>query len=101
MVFTDLEIVEDFTISENIVRKYLLSFSALMGVGIGILLEFIDFETTKWFYIIFAFISGVILYSIVREIMPEKEKGRPLYFLIGFIGFSILIFIINIFIHIV
>jgi hypothetical protein len=39
----------------------------------------------------------VILYTIVKEVMPEKEKGKPLYFLIGFIGFTVAIFIISIF----
>jgi zinc transporter ZupT len=48
------------------------------------------------FYILFSFTSGVILYTVVREVIPEKEKGKPSYFLIGFVGFTLVIFVINI-----
>ncbi len=35
-------------------------------------------------------IAGVLLYIIVKEFLPEKEKGKPLFFLLGnllFLGF--------------
>lgn len=97
IIFTDLEIYETFNFEENITRKYILAFANLIGILIGIVLDLIYFEYTELFYILYSFISGVILYTIVREVIPEKEKGKPLYFLIGFVGFTVVIFVINIF----
>ncbi|TKJ25891.1 MAG: hypothetical protein CEE42_06225 [Promethearchaeota archaeon Loki_b31] len=97
LIFTDLEIYETFSYEDNITKKYILAFANLIGILIGIGLDLIYFEYTEMFYILFSFISGVILYTIVREVIPEKEKGKPLYFLIGFVGFTVVIFILNIF----
>ncbi len=97
LIFTDLEIYETCNIEENNKRKYILAFANPIGIIIGIGLDLILFEYTEMFYILYSFISGVILYTIVREVIPEKEKGKPLYFLIGFVGFTVVIFIINIF----
>ncbi len=97
LIFTDLEIYETFNLEENLTRKYILSFANLIGILFGIGLDLILFEYTEMFYILYSFVSGVILYTIVREVIPEKEKGKPLYFLIGFVGFTVVIFIINIF----
>jgi len=97
LIFTDLEIYETFNFEENIKRKYILAFANLIGILIGIGLDLILFEYTELFYILYSFVSGVILYTVVREVIPEKEKGKPLYFLIGFAGFTVVIFIINIF----
>ena len=97
LIFTDLEIYETSNFEEKIKRKYILAFANLLGILIGIALDLILFEYTEMFYILYSFVSGVILYTIVREVIPEKEKGKPLYFLIGFVGFTVVIFIINIF----
>ncbi len=96
IIFTDLEIYEINGVEENTKRKYILALSNFIGVVLGLILDLIAFEYTEMFYILFSFISGVILYTIVREIIPEKEKGKPSYFLIGFVGFTIVIFFINI-----
>ena len=35
-------------------------------------------------------IAGILLYIIVKEFLPEKEKGQPIFFILGvllFIGF--------------
>ncbi len=77
LIFTDLEIYETFSIEENIKRKYILAFANLIGILIGIALDFVLFEYTEMFYILYSFVSGVILYTIVREVIPEKEKGKP------------------------
>ncbi|MCK4383184.1 MAG: hypothetical protein KAW66_07825 [Candidatus Lokiarchaeota archaeon] len=97
IIFTDLEIYETFDIDENRTRKYVLALSNFLGVIIGLLLDLIGFEYSEIFFIFYSFTSGVILYTIVKEVIPEKEKGKPLYFLIGFIGFTVAIFIISIF----
>jgi zinc transporter ZupT len=96
IIFTDLEIYDTYDIDENKTRKYVLALSNFLGVIIGLLLDLIGFEYTELFFIFYSFISGVILYTIVREVIPEKEKGKPIYFLIGFIGFAVVIFTISI-----
>jgi len=97
IIFTDLEIFETPEEKVNITRKYILASASLIGVIIGLTLDLIGFEYTSLFYILYSFIAGVILYTIVREVIPEKEKGKISYFLIGFVGFTVVIFIISIF----
>ena len=101
IIFTDLEIFETPEEKVNITRKYILASASLIGVIIGLTLDLIGFEYTSLFYILYSFIAGVILYTIVREVIPEKEKGKISYFLIGFVGFTVVIFIISIFTHLV
>jgi len=100
IIFTDLEIYDKTDISDNKVKKYILASAALLGIFIELFLEIIfpinpfDLEL---FYVLYSFISGVILYTIVREVIPEKEKGKPLYFVLGFVGYTIIIFFLQIF----
>ena len=77
--------------------KIIIASSVLVGVLMGILFELILPVNIELIYILYSFISGVILYTIVREVIPEKEKGNPIYFLIGVIGFTVIIFMIRIF----
>jgi len=97
IIFTDLEIYETPDREEKMTRKYIQALSNFLGVLFGLFLGLINFEYTELFYIFYSFVSGVILYTIVREVLPEKEKGNPLYFIIGFVGFTLAIFVINIF----
>jgi len=100
IIFTDLDIYEKPEIDTRSIKKYLLATSAISGILIGFIIKiFIDLNT-ELLFIAFSFISGIILYIIVREVIPEKEKGEPLKFLIGMIGFIIVIVILNLFISI-
>ena len=92
-LFTDLDIKIEF--HENKPRKILLSSAALIGILIAIILQISAPINLEIIFLMYSFISGVILYSIVREVIPEKEKGNPLYFLMGVIFFTILILIIR------
>ncbi|GAH12879.1 unnamed protein product, partial [marine sediment metagenome] len=96
IIFTDLDIYEINDVEENTTRKYILALSNFIGVIFGLILDLLAFEYTEMFYILFSFISGVILYTIVREVLPEKEKGKPSYFIVGFVGFTLVIFVISI-----
>jgi zinc transporter ZupT len=100
IIFTDLDIYEKPEIDTKSIKKYLLATSAISGIIIGLIIKIFIELNTELLFIAFSFISGIILYIIVREVMPEKEKGEPLKFLIGMIGFIIIIVIINIFISI-
>ncbi|MHA1669843.1 MAG: hypothetical protein ACTSV5_04600 [Promethearchaeota archaeon] len=97
IIFSDLDICEIKEPVLNSVKRYLISCAVPLGVLIGLLLEItfpIDLEIL---YVLYSFISGVIMYTIFREVIPEKEKGKPFYFLIGFVGFTLVIIILNIF----
>ncbi|TFF98498.1 MAG: hypothetical protein EU540_07910 [Promethearchaeota archaeon] len=103
IIFTDLEIYEETDYGTNLIKKTLLGLAALTGVFIGLVFELvlpIKIEL-ELIYILFSFISGVILYTIVREVIPEKEKGNPLYFLVGAVGFIIIILFIKIFTNLI
>ncbi|MFP3872768.1 MAG: hypothetical protein ACLFVL_07825 [Candidatus Aenigmatarchaeota archaeon] len=30
-----------------------------------------------------AFVSGMMLFMVSRDILPEKKEGRPLFFILG------------------
>ena len=92
-----MEIYEEIKYDEKPIIKYILGVSALTGIIIGLITNSFFPVNLELLFIFYSFISGVILYVIVREVIPEKEKGDPLKFLIGLVGFAILIVIINIF----
>ncbi len=94
-VYSDLDIKVKYEESPAI--RFILASSAITGVIIGTIFELLLPVDIELIYILYSFISGVILYTIVREVIPEKEKGKPLYFLIGVVGFTLFIFFIRIF----
>ena len=97
IIFTDLDIYEEAEHEHRLVVKLFLSTSAFVGIFIGILMQIFIPINLEFLFIFYSFISGVILYVIVREVIPEKEKGDIGKFLIGLIGFTMIIIIINIF----
>lgn len=97
IIFTDLEIYERIGYEGNPVLKYVLGASTLTGIVVGFSLKAIFGVNLELLFIFYSIVSGMILYIIVREVIPEKEKGDPVKFIIGLIGFTLIIFIINIF----
>jgi zinc transporter ZupT len=93
MVFSDLDI--EIKVGQIGKKKYILATSAITGVICGIFLDLFVSLNLEVLYILFSFISGVILYTIVREVIPEKEKGKPLYFLVGFLAFSLFLLLVR------
>jgi hypothetical protein len=63
-----------------------LSFGALIGL-------FLVFSEVI-FFIIFAFALGLVLFTVIRDMIPLGKKGKPLFFLFGII-FTIGIFLLN------
>ena len=90
-LFTGIEINKEH--HEPLYLKIVVASSALIGVFVGFLLYTIFHVSIVIIFLLFSFISGVILYTIIREVLPENESGRPLYFLLGIIIF--LVFIIT------
>ena len=97
IIFTDLEIYEEVTYEEGSIMKYILGTSALTGIVVGIVINAFLPENLELLFIFYSIISGVILYVIVREVIPEKEKGDPTKFIIGLVGFTVVIIIVNFF----
>jgi hypothetical protein len=97
IIFTDLEIYEEVRYEEGSIMTYILGTSALTGIAIGIVINAFLPKNLELLFVFYSIISGVILYVIVREVIPEKEKGDPIKFIIGLIGFTIIILLINIF----
>jgi len=97
IIFTDLEIYEEVKYEEGSLMNYILGSSALTGIAVGIVINVILPENLELLFIFYSIISGVILYVIVREVIPEKEKGDPIKFIVGLVGFTIVILLINIF----
>lgn len=69
--------------------------SVLTGVVIGLIFEILYPLSTFVIFHCFAFISGIILYIIVREVVPQEEKGRPYYFISGVTIFIIILIFIE------
>ncbi len=40
-------------------------------------------------------IAGILLYILVKEFLPEKKKGQPLFFVLGLALFVIISLILN------
>jgi zinc transporter ZupT len=96
-IFSDIEIKIKY--NHNKVIHLLEGFSTLIGLGIAIIFAEFAPITLENVFFIFSFVTGIILYRIVREVIPEKEKGKPIFFIIGIIGFTILKFSLNLLIH--
>ena len=100
IIFTDLEIYEKPDIDIKSIKHYILASSTITGIILGLIITIFLPINTEFLFIAFSFVSGIILYIIVREVIPEKEKGEPLKFLIGLLGFIIVLVIINLFTHV-
>jgi zinc transporter ZupT len=98
-LFTDLDIELDY--QETKLNRILLSSSPLIGMFFDLGFDLIYPINLEVLYLMFSFISGVILYSIVREVLPQKEKGNPLFFLLGVVGFAITVFVMNLFVSLI
>jgi len=88
-LFPDIKIEEEH--HEPLYIKIIVASAALIGVLTGLIFTVVFNISMEIIFLLFSFISGVILYTIIREVLPENESGRPLYFFIGIILFLIII----------
>lgn len=63
------------------VNRFMLSISTFLG---ALFAYFIKLETF-WYYTLFAFFLGALLYISVRDMLPGGKKGNSLMFLVGFL----------------
>ena len=71
------------------IAKISYSMAPLFGALAGII--YIDFAISVFGELI-AFITGTLLYIVIRESLPSNKAEKPLYFLIGVSFYSLIIF---------
>lgn len=71
-------------IRESLLARIVLSVSTLLGVAFALLVSMPLVVSN----ILIGLIAGALLYIIVKEFLPEREKGQPLFFLLGLVLFS-------------
>lgn len=67
--------------------RALFASSAFLGSIVAI---FIDFGTT-FNLAILGIIGGALLYTVIREVLPKEREGKPLYFIVGLLLYTVLI----------
>jgi len=65
--------------------RMLLSLSTLLGVIFAVFFRIPHALELG----LVSFVAGVLLYIIVREFLPQKEKGEPVYFVLGLLVFAL------------
>jgi zinc transporter ZupT len=78
-------------IREKLWAKIVLSLSSLLGVVFAILISIPSFLDN----ILISLIAGVLLYIIVKEFLPEKKKGQPVFFIFGIMLFFVFMLIMT------
>lgn len=66
------------------------SLAPLFGAVVGI--NSIDFINSVFGRLI-AFITGTLLYIVIRESLPSDEAEKPLYFIIGILFYTLIIYL--------
>lgn len=72
------------------ISKILYSMAPLFGTIAGIL--YINY-TMSVFGKMLSFITGTLLYIVIRESLPSDKAEKPLYFIIGVLSYALLTFI--------
>jgi hypothetical protein len=75
----------------NIFKFFILTISTLLG-ALFFFQSDLDVNFTQYFI---AFSAGALTYVTIREEIPNKNHGQPIFFLLG----SVIIFIISLFIN--
>lgn len=78
-------------VRESIGIKISLSASSLLGVVFALFVPIPHILD----HILISVIAGVLLYIIVKEFLPEKRHGQPLFFIMGMVLFLGTYFLIN------
>ena len=74
---------------KNKASAIIYSMAPLLGAFIGI--NFLEF-TSSIFSQLISFITGTLLYIVIRESLPSDKAEKPLYFIIGVLFYTLIIF---------
>ena len=77
--------------SPNLYEKVAISLGAPLGVLFASLIPLSPIV----YHVVISGISGIMLYVFVREFLPEREHGQPLFFVLGLVSFYALMQVIH------
>ena len=63
----------------SVFNRVISSVAPIVGALIGFLL----IENKTQLYLVFSVTMGVILYVIIRDMIPAGREGKPIYFVLG------------------
>ncbi|MFC2174826.1 hypothetical protein ACFLQ2_03055 [archaeon] len=63
----------------NKMEELMLSLSTVFGAVVATVLGL----KAVAFYAVFSLVMGVLLYVVIRDLVPDNQEGRPMYFLLG------------------
>jgi hypothetical protein len=88
--FSTEQIMEDLPKKPGKVFRVISFVTPILGATAGIFLVFNELA----FFIIYAFALGLVLFGVIRDLIPLGKKGKPGFFILGVI-FTIGIFVLN------
>ncbi len=88
-----LHIIIDSLPRRHTKNHYLRALSASSPFLGAILASFVDIGQTGNITLL-GIVGGALLYTVVRESLPREREGRPLYFIIGLLFFTVLILLL-------
>jgi zinc transporter ZupT len=83
LAFSAEQILEDIQGRKKKVVRYLSLITPFVGASLGII--FVYVHSPIALFTVFAFVLGLVLYLVVRDMIPLGKKGKPVFFLIGII----------------
>ncbi|RMD58147.1 hypothetical protein D6825_01860 [Candidatus Woesearchaeota archaeon] len=78
-------------IRESSLLRFVFAFSSFLG---AMLFAVVDFPKSVTF-ISLGFVAGVLIYLVVRDVLPKEKKGSPAFFIAGVALYSLLNFLIR------
>nr|MDO8085375.1 hypothetical protein [Candidatus Sigynarchaeum springense] len=87
--FSDLDI--ELTFTSRKITRVPFAMAAPIGLFISMLFELVFHVHLEIIFFLFSFISGALLYIIIREVLPDLDTGRPSMFIAGLVGFALII----------
>ena len=73
---------------KNKALKLFLSGGALYGATVALVYG----VSLKISFVLTGLVAGILLYVVIREMIPKEKEGRPLFFILGVVLYSLLIF---------
>ncbi len=90
VAFSAEQIMEDLNKKPEKIFRILSIIAPSLGAFVGVFLVLSEVA----FFIIFAFALGLVLFTVIRDMIPLGKKGKPMFFIIGII-FTVGIFLLN------
>ena len=78
--------------TKSSIIKIILAISTLLGIFfVKFIQPILGAET---YLILIGFVIGALLFTVIRHSIPEGKKGKPLYFVLGVVIYSLILLIL-------